>query len=177
VLLAVVCAIAATLGLVTQWDHVRTRISSSEHLEAWSLLTRTESFVQGWQAIQRRPFVGWGPGADLLGITEVRKQTQWERIAPEPPHAAPVAFVLETGILGILAMIALVGAMFLEIGRVKREGKWKMENGKWKRVRVEGDEEGGEEYGDVEKRLHFPFSIFPFPSPSTPVSRSSSRSS
>ncbi len=123
IILAVVCALTGVFGIVTQWDHVSTRISATEHLEMWSLLSRTESFVQGWHAFVRRPIAGWGPGAAMLGITEVRKGTMWARVAPEPPHAAPAAFVLETGVLGVLALIALLGALYFEAG------SWKLEAG------------------------------------------------
>jgi hypothetical protein len=106
-LLACVCAIAAGFGVVTQWDHVVARAQATEHLEMWSLLSRTESFVQGWRAFTLRPIAGWGPGAADLGIIEARKGTAWTVVPPEPPHAAPATFVVETGTFGILALIIL----------------------------------------------------------------------
>lgn len=135
VMLVVVCVLAATFGFVTQWDHVRARVVSTDRLEAWSLFSRTESFAQGWKAFQKRPLAGWGPGAGLLGITEIRKGTQWARIAPEPPHAAPAAFVLETGLLGILALMALLGTVVVRY-RTRKSGSGNQEAGqkKWDRL-------------------------------------------
>ena len=117
-LLAVVCALVAGFGLWSQWDHVVARAQASEHLEQWSLLSRTESFVQGWEAFVQRPIAGWGPGAADVGIIEARKGTAWAVIPPEPPHAAPAVFILETGVLGIAALAVIVVFIF------SRRGAW-----------------------------------------------------
>jgi hypothetical protein len=124
VFLACICVAAAGFWIATQWDHVVARAQATEHLEMWSLLSRTESFVQGWRAFTLRPIAGWGPGAADLGVIEARKGTAWVVVAPEPPHAAPATFVLETGALGVLALVILFVAIIMEVG------VWKLGFGK-----------------------------------------------
>lgn len=107
-LFAVVAALAAW-GAVTQWDHIYARIAATERLEQWSLVSRKTSLIEGWEAWKLRPVTGFGPGAGIVGIQDIRNRSSRPLLAaPEPPHIVPLSILLDTGILGFVAMILVV---------------------------------------------------------------------
>lgn len=106
---------------VMQWDHIEARFTSAHRLERWSLETRSNAILEGIEAWKLRPVAGWGVGASLVGITAVRMgDSFWSAIAPEPPHAVPFVVLLETGVLGAIALAALAFAMMQWFVRKRR---------------------------------------------------------
>lgn len=119
-LLGIMCACVIGLWLFAQFDHVKARFTTEHRLEAWSIETRSKAIADGIAAWELRPVTGWGPGAALVGVSEVRKTDEdWSAIAPEPPHIVPLAVLVETGVLGAIAFLALVIAIiqFLVVQR------------------------------------------------------------
>lgn len=117
-LLAVVILMSGVFGVVTQWDHVKTRFHTNERLEHWSLEQRATAEQEGVAAATLRPLTGWGPGAALVGISSVRTDESLASVKPEPPHNLPTLILLETGILGFAAVLYLV---WLLLGHIVRE--------------------------------------------------------
>jgi O-antigen ligase len=111
-LLGVITIFMIGLGVFTQYDHVKARFTTEHRLEAWSLMTRSKAISDGIEAWRLRPVAGWGVGASLVGISEIRGSDElWSSIAPEPPHVVPLVILTETGILGALAFVALIIAI------------------------------------------------------------------
>lgn len=105
-ILAVVLFLAAiSIAVITQWPTVATRFQATERLEQWSISQRTTAFQDGIEAFKRHPILGWGPGASLIGIAVAR--TAPSPVPLEPPHMAPFVLLLETGLLGLIAAVAL----------------------------------------------------------------------
>ncbi|MFA5130113.1 MAG: O-antigen ligase family protein [Patescibacteria group bacterium] len=108
------------LGVYTQWDHVNTRLQNTETLELLSEFTRSQALREGIDAWKKRPLFGWGEGATNLGIAEVRKTTPFLiPLAPEPPHVAPLAALVDIGVVGILGAVLL--AAFLLLASIRRQ--------------------------------------------------------
>ncbi|MEN9558164.1 MAG: hypothetical protein RL141_533 [Candidatus Parcubacteria bacterium] len=106
VISAIVLFLAALgIGLFTQWDAVSSRFIATERLEQWSLSQRTSAIADGFVAWKSHPIVGWGSGASLIGIAVAR--TAPSPVPLEPPHLVPFVILLETGIVGLLAMLGL----------------------------------------------------------------------
>lgn len=120
-LLGIITVFVIGWGVVTQFDHVSARFTTEHRLETWSLMTRSKAISEGIEAWKLRPVAGWGVGASLLGISEVRKSDElWSAIAPEPPHAVPLVVLVETGVLGVIAFVALVIAIIQRLIIKKR---------------------------------------------------------
>jgi hypothetical protein len=111
-LLGIMTMVMAGLWIFTQFDHVSARFTPEYRLERWSLETRSKAIADGIAAWRIRPVAGWGAGASLVGVSEVRKSDErWSSIAPEPPHAVPLVILVETGVLGAIAFVALLIAI------------------------------------------------------------------
>lgn len=110
-LLCIAVLVVGIGGAVSQWDHVQTRLVASERLEQWSMEQRTTSLRDGIQAWMKRPVIGWGPGAGLLGIISLRVGEP-STVAPEPPHMLPFVLLLETGLAGLAAFFCLLFALW-----------------------------------------------------------------
>ncbi|GMU25202.1 O-antigen ligase family protein [Patescibacteria group bacterium] len=120
-LFAVVAALTAW-GAVTQWDHIYARIAATERLEQWSLVSRKTSLIEGWEAWKLRPVTGFGPGAGIVGIQDIRNRlSRPSPAAPEPPHIVPLSMLVDMGILGFVAFIL---ATFIFWNRRKTRFSW-----------------------------------------------------
>jgi O-antigen ligase len=121
VLIGVITLCVAGMWVFVQFDHVSARFTPQYQLEAWSLETRARALSDGVAAWELRPVTGWGPGASLIGVSDVRKTDErWSLIAPEPPHLVPLVILTETGILGALAILALVVLLIQSLVANKR---------------------------------------------------------
>ncbi len=118
-LVAVVIIGMAAWGVVTQWDHVIARFDTSNRLEQWSVEQRGTSIEEGIKASRVRPLAGWGVGAGLAGISTVRDE-ELREITPEPPHTLPIVILLESGVVGLVAILYLIWIMVKHIG-VRRQ--------------------------------------------------------
>lgn len=112
--LAIILGLSFGLAAGTQWDHVVTRLHPSEYqLERFSLETRSNALQDGRDALGLRQINGWGPGANLIGINEVKSQDSARMlIAPEPPHVAPFVALLDFGFLGVIALLPFLYVFF-----------------------------------------------------------------
>jgi O-antigen ligase len=109
ILFIIAAAGAGGLCMVTQWDHVDTRLQAQESLEQLSTVTRAQAIREGFDAWKQRPYFGWGANAGLVGISAIRKIHPFAiPIAPEPPHAAPLVALLDVGILGFIGAAILI---------------------------------------------------------------------
>jgi O-antigen ligase len=97
--------VCAAFGVVTQWDHVSARFVLTNRLERWSIEQRTTSLREGANAWLKRPDVGWGPGASVVGILALRNGST--STSPEPPHMVPLVILLETGAVGLLVILCV----------------------------------------------------------------------
>lgn len=97
---------ALLIAGITQWDAIATRTLDPERLEVWSVSQRVTAIHDGFTAFKQHPILGWGQGAALIGIGASR--TAPSPIPLEPPHTVPFVILLETGILGLAAVLALL---------------------------------------------------------------------
>ena len=101
-----VILLTSAATVLWQWSAVLTRFTPSARLESWSIEQRSSAIQDGLVAWRAHPFVGWGPGAGLIGISLAR--TAPSPVPLEPPHAVPLVALLETGIMGLAGILILV---------------------------------------------------------------------
>jgi O-antigen ligase len=107
--IGIIVTIVSAFFLIYHWDAFVTRLGAYERLERWSVDQRTASLSDGINAWNKRPLFGWGSGASVIGIADVRPSVV---VASEPPHFALLTTLVETGIVGILAIVIL-GFLFV----------------------------------------------------------------
>jgi O-antigen ligase len=116
--IAVISTVVASFFLVYHWDAFVTRLGTSERLEQWSVTQRTTSLKEGFAVWRIHPFIGWGPGAGLIGFAVT--QTAPSVIPLEPPHAAPLAALVEVGAVGMFALAMLFALALLVLIQTRR---------------------------------------------------------
>lgn len=80
------------------------RVQTSTRLEQRSVDERTQALRDGIEIFKQSPFLGVGPGAELVAIQKLHPFAQ---MPPVPPHIVWLVLLNEIGLLGILAFLLL----------------------------------------------------------------------
>jgi O-antigen ligase len=112
--------VIASIGVcvVMSWDDVNARFHPEENrLEMWSLVSRSRASKEGMEAFADRQITGWGQGSSLLASVisrtpQLKEHPSLLLVEPEPAHNIPQVILVEMGLFGFLAIIALLIALY-----------------------------------------------------------------
>jgi hypothetical protein len=102
----VLCSIFIAGSIVTfsQWPHITSRFQAETRLERKSVSERVTNLNDAWQLFMRQPWFGYGPNAEMLGLSGLEKTE-----APlQPPHTIFVLVVLDFGLIGLTCLLWLI---------------------------------------------------------------------
>ncbi|MCC7357775.1 O-antigen ligase family protein [Candidatus Uhrbacteria bacterium] len=89
---------------ISQRSHVFSRFQTETRLEKRSISERVTSLKDAGTLFLQRPYFGFGPNAEMLGLVSTEKTK-----APlQPPHTIFVLFVLDFGLIGSLIFIWII---------------------------------------------------------------------
>lgn len=104
--LVVLCFIllSGAIVFVSQWPHIASRFQVETRLEQKSVSERVANLRDARQLFMGRPWFGYGPNAEMLGLNILQKTE-----APlQPPHMIFVLAFLDFGLIGMACLLWLL---------------------------------------------------------------------
>ncbi len=104
--IALLCSILLTGAIAwTQVDLIRARVSRLGRLELKSLVTRQQSYKDGWRLLKSHPWFGTGLNAELFDLARIKSKP---REPLEPPHNAYLLALVNVGSVGVILLLGWV---------------------------------------------------------------------
>lgn len=124
-LLILLAALAAAAAVPALPEDLRTRIASIvKYQESSSSLTRIGQQLAGWSMICANPLTGIGPGNfESQALDYGRQVPEMYRVEPIGAHNMYVEVAAETGVPGLLIVLALLAICWRDARRLRREAR------------------------------------------------------
>ncbi len=123
---AAVCVVAVVTGAMSvlsetlkeRWQFLGNQTSAVQQKEDISIQLRKEFAVESWNIFKQKPLLGYGTGS--FGIV-YKEQVQDKPIITDDPHQEYLRFMVEHGVLGLLALFAFFALQWFRPHPEKRE--------------------------------------------------------